>query len=171
MKRGFIFVFFGFIVLTQYVNCSNSSQDSTYEGSVLGLPSIDATQYQSVMVLNTDTYMNCSEDNVQVGGTCNTANAADNFIRYSISVNRQTVYWGTGASQTDHLDLAKCENGHFFAVIPKPNDPVNLAVTATDFVEYQLQFQLYTSNDKLTYTAGEIAPNFTMNVQKNGGCN
>ena len=171
MKRGFFFILFGFVILTQYVNCSGSSDNSMYEGSTVGASSIDPSMYQGVMVLNTDTFMNCSEDNVQVGGTCNTADSADNFIRYTISVNRQTVFWGTGLSQTDHLDLARCENGHFFAVIPKPNDPLNLGAAGADFIEYQVQFQLFTvAQGSLTPMPGEIAPPFTMNVQKNGGC-
>ena len=169
-SRGLLLIFLGFALSVQFMNCSSYS-DGLNAGSITdtstGVGTI--TAYQGVRVTNGDTYMNCDEDHVQLGGTCNTADAFSNYIEAKISINRNTVYWGTGSAQTDHLDLSKCENGRFFAVIPKPND-VNLAVAGSDYLEYQVTMQMFTSTDGQSYTAGEVAPSFTVEVQKNGGC-
>jgi hypothetical protein len=169
MQRGLIVAILGFLILTQYVNCSSYSDTTLSEGVSTGIGG-EVTSYEGVKVLNGDTYMNCNEDHVQLGGSCNTADAVDNYIEYRITRDRQTVYWGTGASQTDHLTLARCENGRFFAIVPKPNDSV-LADGGTDYVEYQMHFQIYTTKDKLQYKAGEQAPIFNIYVQKNAACN
>lgn len=176
MKRGFWLAVIGLVLLTQYTNCSKYSEGLNYDD---GLTDIGGggtvTSYEGVRVANGDTYMNCDEDHVQLGGTCNTADAVDNCIEYRILRDRTAVYWGSGSTTVDALGCnpnhirVKCENGRFFAVVPKPND-TGLSAAGTDFLEYQVHFQIYTSTDGLQYKAGEKAPAFIINVQKNGAC-
>lgn len=170
MNRGLFMAIFGFALMVQYINCSNYSQGLQDGELATATDTGEVTSYQGVKVTSGETYMNCDEDHVQLGGTCNTGDSADNFIEYRITRDKQTVYWGPNGATTDYLRTARCENGRFFAVIPKPNDSVLSNTGSKDYVEYQIHFQIYTSADRQSYTAGEIAPAFIINVQVAGGC-
>lgn len=171
MRRRYLLLsLFGFFLMTNYMNCSNYS-DSLNDGTDLSSSEQNITTYQGIRVLNGTTEMKCYDDHIDVGGSCNTADATDNYIQYSIKRNRNPVYWGTGASATDHLTLAKCQNGRFFAIIPKPNDPSAIGVTTKGTVEYQLHFQMFTTvPGKTGYQAGEVGNIFTFAIQTDGNC-
>ena len=169
MSKKVVLAIIGFVLVTQYMNCSSYS--TGISSASLATDSTNSIQaFQGIQVNNSDTYLNCDEDHVDVGGPCNTADAVDNYIQYSITLNRQTIYWGTESSQTVYLTSAKCEDGHFFAVIPRPNDP-ELYQGGTDTIEYQLHFQLFTSPDRISYAAGDMSPQFNIEIEENGLCN
>jgi len=156
------------------VNCSSYSDSSLNSGHLTSASSVDT--YETLRVLNGETYMNCNEDHVQLGGTCNTADAKYNCLEMRIYKERIGVLWGTAPNQTDNLGCNQghyriaCENGRFHAILPKPYDTA-LMTTETNTLEYQVQFQLYSSDDGTQYRAGEKSPMFNVYIQKNGACN
>lgn len=169
MKRPLIFAVLGLIILTQYVNCSNYSQ--TMDTNVSDSSSFEA--FEGLRVLNGDTYMNCDEDHVQIGGVCNTADAKYNCIQIKIMRDNSTVYWGS-TSLTDNIGCdnsykVKCENGHFFAIIPKPNDSI-LSSAGSQNIEYILRLKLNKSSDGSQWEEGIAAPGFNFYIQQNGAC-
>lgn len=170
MKRYAFVAVLGFIMITQYVNCSSYS-DSVYEGSSSNSVSADSTPYQSLRVINTDVTMACYEDHIQVGGPCNTADAKDNYVQYWLTRDRQAVVWGSASSPVDHLTLGKCENGRFYVIVPKPYDPAGLGTSGKGIIEYQLNMQIWAPADGSTgYKAGELGAPFTFGIQKNANC-
>lgn len=169
MRRYLFLGVFGFILATQYVNCSSYSDDAYQMGSSGSTTNVDT--YQGIRVLNGTTEMKCYEDHIDVGGSCNTADSSDNFIQYSMTRDRTAVPWGTLAAPVYALQLAKCQNGRFFAIIPKPYDPTALSVATKTSVEYQLKFQMYTTVvGKTGYQAGELGNIFTFTIQTDGNC-
>lgn len=171
MNRGLVWAVIGFIMLTQYVNCSSYSDSTFYEGSNQ-IASSSVTSYEGVRVLNADTFMNCDEDHVQLGGACNTGDAFDNYIEVRMSRDRVPVSFGDASNPVSRLELAKCENGRFYAVVPKPNDPTVLGGSLTAYVEYQVQMQIYTKKKGDTFwKAGEKAPIFNIMIQPAAACN
>ena len=169
MNRGLLLAAIGFILVTQYINCSSYSRGLNEVTAASSTDTGEVTSYQGIKVTSGETYLNCDEDHIQLGGTCNTGDSLDNFVEYKITRDRQSVVWGANGSTTDHLRSAKCENGRFFAIIPKPND--STITSGTGYVEYQIHFQIYVSPDRLSYSAGESAPAFNINIQQAGACN
>ena len=171
MKKGLGIAVLGFIVLTQYVNCSSYSDSTLYAGSIGTVEEI--ISYEGIRVLNGDTYMNCDEDHVQLGGNCNTADAKFNCLEMRMLRDQVPVQGGTGAAITDNLGCGvgyriTCENGRFYAVVPKPNDTILNSGMAN--VEYSVKFQVFTSEDGAQFKAGEKSPAFNIYVQQNGAC-
>lgn len=170
MKKGLIFAVLGFIVLTQYVNCSSYSEGTLYAGNIS--TETEVISYEGIRILNGDTYMNCDEDHVQIGGNCNAADAQYNCLEARMYRDRTPVQWGT-TTLTDNLGCTssyriECENGRFYAVIPKPNDAA--LTSGTSNLEYKVQFQMHTSTDGAQFNAGEKSTEFSVYIQQNGAC-
>lgn len=173
MKKASLYAVLGLIILSQYVNCSNyASSTLDNDGHLQSSSTIEA--YEGIRILNGDTFINCEEDHVQIGGTCNVADSQYNCLEVRMTRERNPVYWGTD-TVTDNLGCNSgyritCENGHFFAIIPKPKDLILSNVGETQMIEYQVKFQIYKSDDGLQYQQGEVSPAFNIYVQQNGAC-
>ncbi len=167
MKRGLILSFIALALLVQFVNCSSYSDGGLTESSSLSTQGAlnEISSYQGVRVLNGDTFINWDEDHAQIGGSCNTGDADQNYIETRIYKNRSPLTWGLGVEQTDHLITAKCENGRFFAIVTKPNDP-ELLQCGMGYVEYQVHLQMFSAKESPSFVAGERAPVFNLQIQK-----
>lgn len=157
-----------------FQNCSRNSQ---YEGdSVAGIPlgeenSSSLSSFEGVRVLNAESYMNCFEDHVQIGGVCNTGNSEKNYIRYWMTLNGERVGWGNPAQVTPVLELtsSQCENGRWSAVVPKPYHPI--LISGAGFIEFDVHFQMHLlAPGSAGYVAGTKAPSFTVLIQQAQAC-
>lgn len=99
------------------------------------------------------TRMECTHDHIQVGGVCEIDGAVDSYIEYSLTQNGNPVDWAPapGASQnTRILREARCENGRYHLIIPRPLNAVildsqraSVCPTTSCFVEYQLNSRIF----------------------------
>lgn len=169
-KLWTILILTGPLLLLSFQNCADQSYYDAY--MMTGVPVTDSSSsfssYEGVRVLNSEVFMNCFEDHVQMGGVCNDADAADNFIRYWMTFNGSTTTWGVPPTATTELST-KCENGRWYAVVPKPTVPE--LVVGTSFLDFEMHFQIYTrQSGASSFTAGSKAPVYTISIQQNQAC-
>lgn len=93
------------------------------------------------------TRMECTHDHIQVGGTCELDGAVDSYIEYSLTRQGQVSPW---AGNISVLREARCENGRYYLIIPRPLDSVissaersTRCATADCFNEYHLNARIF----------------------------
>lgn len=173
MVRNHVILFFLLpIILISFQNCSNQSSFEGYTPSIVPIQDGLAgglNQFEGVRVLNSDVYMNCFDDHVQIGGVCNTGDSAQNFIRYWMTYNGARVSWGMPPNQVNQLDASKCENGRWSAIVPKPNADVLNA--GTSYLEFEVTFQIFMrAQGSDIFQAGSQSPAYTIYIQQSGAC-
>lgn len=121
------FLVLGFVA-TQFVNCSEYSDGSSLYGTncassntcAQSLSVSENTGYLSPR--STQPIMECTHDHIQVGGSCEAGNSADTYIEYYLTdANNNRVTWDGGV---DVLREARCENGRFFMIVPRPKETI-----------------------------------------------
>jgi hypothetical protein len=175
VPRGFLFFVVGcafLVILLFFQNCGNQKAYEESSPSTIPVensPESRLNEFEGVRILNSDVYMNCTDDHVQVGGVCNDGGSVDNFIRYSMTHNRQKVVWGNPPSTVEYLDSSRCDNGRWVAIVPKPNHPS--LTTGTAFSEFEVTFQIYMKGfGQSQYRAGSKTPAYTISIQQAGAC-
>jgi hypothetical protein len=180
-KIYFKFLLLGFLLSFVYTNCSQ------YSDSQLDLNSLlDASDggtagvgFQGIRVGNDALFVACYNDHTQIGGACNVGKAKFNRIRYRIYYDRNPVFWCADdptppslsspcVNQVFYLDESKCENGQFFAIVPKPfHSALN---GGSNYLEYQVQFEILTSDDGVDFRSSLKSPMVPISIQQNGPC-
>jgi len=169
--RAFVVIFFLIpFLLLSFQNCARQSSFEGYGPRIVPLTDaaqVGLNQFEGIRVLNPDVYMNCFEDHVQMGGVCNTGDASQNFIRYWITYNGERMSWGS--PPVTELDMSRCENGRWVAIVPKPN--LGSLGVGTGFLEMEVHFQIFLKSPNSSgFQAGSRAPAYTIHVQQNGAC-
>lgn len=152
--RTFMALLAMLLVATQFVNCTEYSDDSSLYGNACEQSSTCA---QSMSVTATGAFltprgeqpkMECTHDHIQIGGACELDGAVDSYIEYSLTdTNGNTIPFQGGATV---IRESRCENGHYFLVIPRPPATIipeaqkaTQCSTASCFREYRLNSRLY----------------------------
>jgi len=165
MKRSARYAFLSFfavLLVTQFQNCSNSSQNTMFDGtnssttagvSDPGKPVIQISSLVSPLTAD------ATDNQISVAGTCNTAGRIYNYIRYSVldAVTRRSVNLNidpTNSARLYSLQDAICENGRFYLVIPIVDGSADGPSPAVN--SYLLNLEFYVSN-----TAGTYEPKIT----------
>lgn len=134
-----------------FVNCSNQDNSDALETSATAA---------SLAITPSDTFlvppkfsppqMECTQDHIQIGGVCETNGAVDNYIEYSLTRDKNPVAWNVGATAVTVLREARCENGRYYIVIPRPDADTVIAPTDTTrcyavhcMAEYQLNSRMF----------------------------
>lgn len=151
---------------TQFTNCDQQDGSTILDG-----PSgtvYDLSIGESGMFLNpkiNPPQMDCTQDHVQIGGVCETNGAEDNYIEYSLTRDKNPVPWNVGGQQVTVLREARCENGRYFLVVPRPDQDSTIAPNDTTrcysagcWAQYQLNSRMFvrrkgTNQYDLAYTA------------------
>lgn len=171
MIRVFVFTFLLFpLLIAGFQNCARQSSFEGYSQRIVPVDEaalVGLNQFEGLRVLNPDVYMNCFEDHVQMGGVCNTGDASQNFIRYWITYNGASMTWGS--PPVTELDMSRCENGRWTAIVPKPN--LGNLGSGTGFLDMEVHFQIFLkAPNQSGFQAGSRAPAYTIHVQQNGAC-
>lgn len=132
------------LVASQFQNCSKYSDSSSLYGNTCS--SSDTACATSLTYEKSGPYltprfeqprMECTHGQIQVGGTCEIDDATDSYIEYSLTdVNGNALPW---ADNSTLMREARCENGRFTLIIPRPkagvvgNGSADLATTKTNF--------------------------------------
>lgn len=157
--RLILSLFFCLLLLTQYQNCSSSSENTLFQSGNLensstvtsmgasdpGKPSI------SVSALVSPLRALPGENQISIAGRCNTAGRKYNYIEYSVvdSVSKRLLdLSASGTSVITSLRDAICENGRFYIVLPITGgaggpDPAQSS--------YLLNVNFYFSNDPASF--------------------
>lgn len=171
-------------IATQFQNCSEYSNGSSLYGNNCEETSTCA---QSLAVEESSGFltpqsikpvMECTNDHIQIGGICDAGNSSDSYIEYyitDVAGNKITFAGGTST-----LTEAKCENGRFTLIVPRPPDsvvagsvdPTTKAVsspscaTASCFREYRLNARLFGLRKNTSqFEVAAVAPIFPMTFQ------
>lgn len=167
-----VLLLLGSFLLVAFQNCAEQSSFEGFGPSVVPISdglSSGINQFEGLRVLNSEVYLNCFEDHVQIGGVCNTGGSSHNFIRYWMTYNGARVFWGVPPNQVDQLEGSRCENGRWTAIVPKPNTGVLSA--GTSYLEFEVHFQIYLQElNSSQYKAGSQAPAYTISIQQAGAC-
>lgn len=128
--RQLMSVFVIGLVATQFINCSQKEDDGGLYGSTCeaGQPcsmALSVGTSQAYLNPRAPPIMECNFDHVQIAGSCETDGAADNYIEYFLKQGENRVPFSDGQQV---LQTAKCENGHYYMVIPRP--PVSIVPAA-----------------------------------------
>ncbi|MDW8189942.1 MAG: hypothetical protein RMK80_03110 [Pseudobdellovibrionaceae bacterium] len=167
---------FGLLLILSFQNCSqqshfgglNALSGNSFDTSSNGRQALQ--QEVGLRVLSAEAFINCFDDQVQIGGVCNTGNSSRNFIRYWLTYQGVRQPWGQGNNQVSQLETAHCDNGRWSAIVPKPNSPAILN-NGTNFVEFDAHFQLVLYDEKKqAFTESVKAPAFVIQIQQNGAC-
>lgn len=175
------------VVATQFVNCTDQSEGSSLYGNAC----VEGTSCaQSLTVENPTGYLNprstqpimeCTHDHIQVGGSCEVGLSTDSYIEYYLTdAAGNRIQWANGV---DILREARCENGRFFMIIPRPpstivptSGPGDLSVcsTATCMREYRLNSRLFalrkgTNQFEVVANAPILPLQFQLVLQHSGG--
>lgn len=144
-----------FGLMTQYQNCSSSSQNTLFESSNLpttttavsdpGKPSIQVSSLVSPLVAD------AIDNQISVAGTCNVAGRKFNYIQYSVvePISKRSLNLSVGTSPIYALRDAICENGKFYIVLPLAN--TNQGGPSIGSLSYLLNAELYVSNVEGAY--------------------
>jgi hypothetical protein len=147
--RLILLVFFSVILVTQYQNCSNYS-DNTLFGNTLS-SSDDLGNDPGVAALRvnnqSDSVAASNEDQMSFGGTCYTAGKSNNVIQYTLTdqaLNPVNIS-GNSTPQYTLMD-SRCENGRFYILVHLNNPNVNGPNPAN--TQYDLHVKLTAWNDQ-----------------------
>jgi hypothetical protein len=175
------------LVATQFLNCSEYSNSSSLYGTDCAstgtcnkaLSVTENTGYLSPR--STQPVLECTHDHIQVGGACEAGNSSDSYIEYYLTdSNNNRVTWDGGINL---LREARCENGRFFMLVPRPpntivaTDPANpkgVCSTGECTVEYRLNSRLFslrknTSQFEVVAVAPVLPLKFQLVLSYNGG--
>lgn|GEM_PF-4127967 len=170
MKRVFTWIIFTSICIVLFNNCGKPQHSPLIDSSLLPLDAEEDVPPESLKLISNDTFMNCDEDHVQVGGICHPGESRINYIEISMTREGAPISFGEGSEETFKLKNAVCENGRFFAVIPRPNDPRAPCIGSNSAPEYRVLSQIYVSDEGSQYRAGAKGTSFPMRVQLVGAC-
>jgi hypothetical protein len=130
--------FFSFLLITQFQNCSSSSDNTLFQSS--NLPSVtsgisDPTK-PSIQLSTLVSPLNAepSDNQISVSGSCNPAGRIYNYIQYSVveAVSKRQLNLSVGPSPVYSLRDAICENGKFYII--EVNDNPNIDAGTEDKV-------------------------------------
>lgn len=168
------------VIATQFVNCSETSE--TYGNSLYGKNcaassscNVDLTPTLTGAFMTPraeTTRMECTHDHLQIGGACETDGAVDSYIEYSLTQNGAPTPW---IGNVTVLHEARCENGRFFLIVPRPLNSVTSANCSGDCsYEYHLNSRLWTlKKGAAQFEVAAIAPLLPISIQllvNSGSC-
>lgn len=155
------------IVTMQFMNCgtSDTSDFLGSSGTKLNLSPGSSSTYLNPK--SDPPRMECIQDHIQIGGTCEVDGATDNYIEFSLTREKTPVPWTVDGKPETILKSARCDSGRYFILVPRPSDTV-IAVNDTArcysvgcWDEYKLHSRLFirrprTSQYDLAYTSPAI---------------
>lgn len=172
------------LTATQFQNCSEYSSGSSLYGNNCEETSTCAqamTVTESTGYLTPQTVkpiMECTNDHIQIGGICEAGNASDTYIEYYITDNAgNKIQFAGGATD---LREARCENGRFTMIIPRPPSAMvsgtydtttgvassSSCATASCFREFRLNARLFALRKNTSqFEVAAVAPIFPMTFQ------
>lgn len=152
-----------------FTNCSKPKHSPLIDPNLLATTAEDI-QPETLKITSSDSYMNCDEDHVQLGGLCHPGEAILNYIDVSITRDRVAIPFGTGGATTYKLSNIKCENGRFFVVVPRPNDVGATCMSGNCAPEYRVESQFWLSDDGNQYRAGARGTSFPIRIELTTAC-
>lgn len=157
------------VTLVAFTNCSKNKHTPLFDpNSAMNV--VEDVQPESLKLASSDQLMNCDEDHVQLGGICHPGDSVGNYIEVSLTRDRNPVPFGSGSSQTYKLQTTRCENGRFFIVLPRPNDPGATCTGGNCAPEYRVETQIWLTDDGSQYRAGARGTSFPVRIQNVSLC-
>lgn len=165
-----------------FTNCTEQNADSILDGPTGTLQSLSTIPSDTFLIPPrfSPPQMECTQDHIQIGGVCETNGAEDNYIEYSLTRDKQPVAWNAGTQSVTVLREARCENGRYYIVIPRPDADTVIAPNDTArcyalhcYAEYQLNSRIFAkkvgSNQyDLIYTAPALNLSIQLILNQNG---
>jgi hypothetical protein len=123
--RIVLFGFFSLVMITQFQNCSSTSENTLFQSSNVDTASPassdPAKPFIQVSTLVSPLKAESYENQISISGSCNPGGRKYNYIQYSVieSVSRRILNLSTDSNVVKReLRDARCENGKFYMVVP-----------------------------------------------------
>jgi hypothetical protein len=116
-----LLLLFGFVVLlTQYQNCTSSSQNTMFSSNLSSTAATADPSKVSFSIKNvqSDLFLSGYDDHVQLGGSCNTGGRNLNFFEYSLTPTDGQGTSNLNQNGAKSLKDSRCEDGRFYLVVP-----------------------------------------------------
>lgn len=148
--RGLQILIF-FVTVTQFMNCAQKDAESITDGPSGVLNTLSLGESGTYLNPKLDPpQMECTQDHIQIGGVCEDNGAEDSYIEYSLSRDRVPIPWVTANQQIQTLREARCENGRYFMIIPRPEQDTVISPNDTTrcyrlgcWAEYQVNSRMF----------------------------
>lgn len=166
------------LLSSQLVGCSEGTSSNLFgpkSNSSLSSQSIlDTSSTGFLQAKNRPPRMECTQDNIQIGGICDDSGGQDNYVEYSLTNQAgQPVPWTSGSQTVSVLQEGRCENGRYFLIVPRP--PASLITAAQRpsrcialgcWEEYRVNSRLFVRKKGLQqFEMVQVAPAIPIRIQ------